>query len=243
MQSTTKNNNSEIDSKMSDTPAELPQFNLNEKKKSKTKRTRAKKQVLDATSGATTGDGTPAAGGSTPAPASGEAPAAPALVDEGEDYSCDVLLRRLYEQVEKGKAKPPPSNRPPLEPPIALRFGGARTVWSNFSENCAAVNRPLNHVLAFTLTELGTTGSIGEGGRLTVRGIFRKEHFASIIRKYIQEYVVCPVCKSKRTVMEKEKRLLYTKCEVCNSRTSVVRIKAAFVAETKATRKKDKESK
>jgi len=116
-------------------------------------------------------------------------------------------------------------------------------VWSNFSENCAAVNRPLTHVLAFTLTELGTTGSIGEGGRLTVRGIFRKEHFASIIRKYIQEYVVCPVCKSKRTVMEKEKRLLYTKCEVCNSRTSVVRIKPAFVAETKATRKKDKESK
>jgi len=43
--------------------------------------------------------------------------------------------------------------------------------------------------------------------------------------------------------MEKEKRLLYTKCEVCNSRTSVVRIKPAFVAETKATRKKDKENK
>jgi len=43
--------------------------------------------------------------------------------------------------------------------------------------------------------------------------------------------------------MEKEKRLLYTKCEVCNSRTSVTKIRAAFVAETKATRKKDKESK
>jgi len=143
--------------------------------------------------------------------------------------------------VEKGKAKPPPSNRSPLEPPIALRFGGARTVWSNFLENCAAVNRP--HVLAFTLTGLGTTGSIGEEGCLTERGIFRKEHFASIIRKYVQEYVVCPVCKSKHTATEKEKRLLYTKCEVCNSRTSVVRIKATFVAETKATRKKDKESK
>jgi len=226
----------------------LPQFSG--KKKSKTKRTLAKKQVIEQTSKpAGTEDGAPApdaaSGASGAAPASGEPQTnGNSLVsNEDEDYSYSGLLHRLYEQVEKGKAKPPPSNRPPLEPPIALRFGGARTVWSNFSENCAAVNRPLTHVLAFTLTELGTTGSIGEGGRLTVRGIFRKEHFASIIRKYIQEYVVCPVCKSKRTVMEKEKRLLYTKCEVCNSRTSVVRIKPAFVAETKATRKKDKESK
>jgi len=227
-------NNSET-SKMSDSAL---LFDPSKMKKKKRKAPRA------AAAPAAGEEATPAA---TPAPKEGEAEQSGAqsnkLVSEDEDYSYEVLLHRLYEQVEKGKAKPPPSNRPPLEPPIALRFGGARTVWSNFSENCAAVNRPLNHVLAFTLTELGTTGSIGEGGRLTVRGIFRKEHFASIIRKYIQEYVVCPVCKSKRTVMEKEKRLLYTKCEVCNSRTSVVRIKPAFVAETKATRKKDKENK
>jgi len=109
-------------------PAEpaLPQFNLSEKKKSKTKKAKAKKQIIEQTTKAI-GDDAPATG--APALATGDSPAngSPTLVNEDEDYSYDVLLRRLYEQVEKGKAKPPPSNRPPLEPPIALRFGGART--------------------------------------------------------------------------------------------------------------------
>jgi len=189
---------SETINQMADTKEQsaeaLPSFSLTQKKKSKKTKARAKKQAIESTA-PTTADGQTT---TSPAPGKEEqlANATPTIVaNEDEEYPYEVLLHRLYEQVEKGKAKPPPSNRPPLEPPIALRFGGARTVWSNFSENCAAVNRPVTHVLAFTLTELGTTGSIGEGGRLTVRGIFRKEHFASIIRKYIQEYVVCPVCK------------------------------------------------
>lgn len=107
------------------TPSENMETSLNfdkKKKKSKSKRAKDKQKVIDKTSATTTpicnkeGEGT----------SSSLKIAETLSADDGEgNYYCyDVLLNRLYAQVDRIKAKPPSaSKRPALDPPIAFRFG------------------------------------------------------------------------------------------------------------------------
>lgn len=48
------------------------------------------------------------------------------------------------------------------------------------------------------------------------------------MKKYVKEYVQCPMCLSAKTVVEKDKqtRLEMLKCENCNANRSVLHIKA-----------------
>ncbi|MCL7021711.1 hypothetical protein MKW94_018917 [Papaver nudicaule] len=44
------------------------------------------------------------------------------------------------------------------------------------------------------------------------------------------EYVICNGCKSPDTILSKENRLFFLRCEQCGSGRSVAPIKAGFVA-------------
>lgn len=46
------------------------------------------------------------------------------------------------------------------------------------------------------------------------------------------EYIKCKICKSTKTLMERNKnsRMLETKCEDCHSRVTVKQIKSALAA-------------
>ncbi|KHG09425.1 Eukaryotic translation initiation factor 2 subunit beta [Gossypium arboreum] len=88
----------------------------------------------------------------------------------------------------------------------------------------------LHHVMAFLLAELGTSGSLDGQQRLVVKGRFAPKNFEGILRRYINEYVICLGCKSPDTILSKENRLFFLRCEKCGSGRSVAPIKAGFVA-------------
>jgi translation initiation factor 2 subunit 2 len=48
-----------------------------------------------------------------------------------------------------------------------------------------SVNRKPDHVLAFVLAELGTTGSIGGDNKLIIKGRFQSKQLENVLRKYI----------------------------------------------------------
>jgi translation initiation factor 2 subunit 2 len=49
------------------------------------------------------------------------------------------------------------------------------------------MQRSPEHVLQFVLAELGTEGSIGGDGQLTLKGKFGPKHIECLLRKYISK--------------------------------------------------------
>ena len=148
-------------------------------------------------------------------------------------HSYDALLGRVYgimlarnPGMESGERK-----KIALKPPQCLRVGSKRTAFANFAEICRLLNRSPKHVLQFLLAELGASGSIDGNNQLIVKGRFQQKQFESVLRSYIKEYVSCHTCKSPDTVLEKDTRLNFLKCEVCGSRCSVAAIKTGFHAQ------------
>merc|ERR1712136_481835 len=54
----------------------------------------------------------------------------------------------------------------------------------------------------------------------------------SVLRRYIKEYVTCHTCRSPDTILERDVRLYFLKCRLCQSRCSVATIKYGFQAVT-----------
>lgn len=61
--------------------------------------------------------------------------------------------------------------------------------------------------------------------------VLKIRNYEQVLKHYIREYVICKVCKSYDTVMEKENRLHFVKCSACNSRLSVAQIRQGFQAQ------------
>ncbi|PRQ34840.1 putative translation initiation factor 2, beta subunit [Rosa chinensis] len=108
------------------------------------------------------------------------------------------------------------------------------TIWTtvnlHFTRGLWKMHRQPDHVMAFLLAELGTSGSLDGQQRLVVKGRFAPKNFEGILRRYVNEYVICIGCKSPDTILSKENRLFFLRCEKCGSGRSVAPIKAGFVA-------------
>lgn len=150
------------------------------------------------------------------------------------DYSYDELLNRVFEIIE---AKNPElvageKKRFIMKPPQCARVGTKKTSFVNFTEICQTLKRQPKHVLAFILAELGTSGSVDGNNQLIVKGRFQQKQLESVLRRYIKEYVTCHTCRSPNTILERDVRLYFLKCRVCQSRCSVATIKYGFQAVT-----------
>ena len=117
-----------------------------------------------------------------------------------------------------------------MRPPQVLREGTKKTVFVNFMDLCKTMHRQPEHVMTYLLAELGTNGNLDGQQRLVVKGRFAPKYFEGILRRYVTEYVMCNGCKSPDTVLTKENRLFFLRCEQCGCSRSVAPIKAGFVA-------------
>jgi translation initiation factor 2 subunit 2 len=153
-------------------------------------------------------------------------------VDE-EDYKYTDLLERLYNPtIQKRK-------RYSIQPVQIKRVGTRRTMWINLKQISESMNRDLNHVSQFILSEFATEGSIDSNHRLIVKGKFSATQIEGLIKKYISEYVICRTClQPNDTTLEHDSitRLFFIKCERCGSKRVVSTIKNGFHATTKADR-------
>ena len=96
------------------------------------------------------------------------------------------------------------------------------------------MNRNTEHVSAYLLAELGTSGSLDSQSRLVIKGRFLPKSFETVLRRYVNEYVLCPGCKSVDTLLDRDSttRLMHLRCQQCGASRTVAAIKAGFVART-----------
>ena len=101
------------------------------------------------------------------------------------------------------------------------------------------MNRDPEHCKEFLLSELGTTGNMDGQGSLIIRGKFQAKSVTSILRRYINAYVVCEMCRSLDTSLSRDSatRLYRLYCENCGASRSVAPINKMFTAVIRRPRK------
>ncbi|XP_043701410.1 eukaryotic translation initiation factor 2 subunit beta-like [Telopea speciosissima] len=147
------------------------------------------------------------------------------------DYEYEELLGRVFNILRENNPElAGDRRRTVMRPPQVLREGTKKTVFVNFMDLCKTMHRQHEHVMNFLLAEMGTSGSLDGQQRLVIKGRFAPKNFEGILRRYVNEYVICNGCKSPDTILSKENRLFFLRCEQCGSGRSVAPIKAGFVA-------------
>eukprot|EP00262_Sarcandra_glabra_P009217 TRINITY_DN23297_c0_g1_i1.p1 TRINITY_DN23297_c0_g1~~TRINITY_DN23297_c0_g1_i1.p1 ORF type:complete len:270 (-),score=62.65 TRINITY_DN23297_c0_g1_i1:187-996(-) len=147
------------------------------------------------------------------------------------DYKYEELLDRVFNILRANNPElAGDRRRTVMRPPQVLREGTKKTVFVNFMDLCKTMHRQPEHVMNFLLAEMGTSGSLDGQQRLVVKGRFAPKNFEGILRRYVNEYVICNGCKSPDTILSKENRLFFLRCEQCGCSRSVAPIKAGFVA-------------
>jgi translation initiation factor 2 subunit 2 len=128
----------------------------------------------------------------------------------------EELLKRAYSQIPQISLK-----RERLQlPKINLSVIGMRTIIYNFKEIADALGRDPQHLLKFLTRETATAATLQES-RAIFKGKFSHETFERLIQRYIESFVICPVCKRPDTNIVKEKRLSFLVCEACGAKSPV----------------------
>ena len=107
-----------------------------------------------------------------------------------------------------------------VTPKVRSSTIGMRTLVHNFGDICNMLNREPNHLLKFLTREMATKAGV-EGGRAIFQGKFQSDIIERLIERYVNEFVVCPVCKRPDTKIVKEKRFTFLICEACGARSSI----------------------
>jgi translation initiation factor 2 subunit 2 len=131
-------------------------------------------------------------------------------------YDYEELLKRARSQIPELTSK-----RERLElPRLHFSVVGVRTIIHNFKEIADALNRDQLHLLKFLSREMATAATVQES-RAIFQGRFRQDTFERLIQRYMENFVVCPVCKRPDTKIVKEKRLSFIICDACGAKSSV----------------------
>ncbi len=131
-------------------------------------------------------------------------------------FNYDDLLKRAREQMPDVQAK-----KERLEiPRIQIQTVGMRTTIANFKEIADALDRDPQHLLKFLTREMATAATFHDS-RAIFQGKFRSDSFERLIQRYLDGYVVCPVCKRPDTKLVKEKRLAFLVCNACGAKSAI----------------------
>ncbi|MFC7227118.1 translation initiation factor IF-2 subunit beta [Salinirubellus salinus] len=101
-----------------------------------------------------------------------------------------------------------------------VRQEGNVTVFENFPAVVDRLDRDRDHVMRYVQTELGTSASIDDRGRLRLTGEFRAARLGTALQEYAEAYVLCPECGLPDTTLEKEHGTEVRQCSACGARSA-----------------------
>lgn len=132
------------------------------------------------------------------------------------DYNYNELLKRARSQIPEVVSK-----LERLQPTrLIISRQGYRTIVHNFKEAAEAFDRKPQYLLKFLTREMATAATFYKS-RATFQGKFSRETLERLLERYMQNFVVCPVCKRPDTKIVKEKRLAFLVCKACGAKSSI----------------------
>jgi translation initiation factor 2 subunit 2 len=132
------------------------------------------------------------------------------------EYDYDELLKRACLKMHGVSTKQERLEMPMLH----VNTFGMRTMIGNFKEVADVLDRNPQHILKFLTREMATAATYHES-RAIFQGKFRRDSFDRLLQRYMESFVVCPVCKRPDTKIVKEKRLSFLVCNACGAKSAV----------------------
>lgn len=105
-------------------------------------------------------------------------------------------------------------------PKVRGHIQGNKTVISNFHQISQTVGRDLEHVMKYVLRELATPGELTPNALILGTKIPASRINEKILT-YVNDFVICPVCKRPDTKLSKEDKFTFIKCSVCGAKEPV----------------------
>lgn len=133
----------------------------------------------------------------------------------------EALLRKAYSQV----SEPTESTDRFTVPEVKAYIEGKTTVFENFGEIADTIRRDRDHLMKFLLGELGTAGKV-DGNRAIFNGKFDITLIATLVKNYVEDYVICSECGKPDTRLVKDDRIQLLRCDACGGHRPVRKRKA-----------------
>ncbi|HDI85894.1 MAG: translation initiation factor IF-2 subunit beta [Thermoproteota archaeon] len=111
----------------------------------------------------------------------------------------------------------------PPRPVVVIE--GRQTHIVNFREICNELNRDPQMVARYLSKELGSPYFLTENSRKLILSRRIDPHLVEArVKRFIDRYVICPLCKRPDTKLIKVKKALILKCEACGAETPVPKV-------------------
>ena len=130
--------------------------------------------------------------------------------------SYDELLSRARSGLDAEAKKSGGLRRELPEPDVI--WVGNKTIFRNSAEFPKRLRRESSRVLMYLAMELATAASL-DGVRAIFIGRKDRDSFSQLLQRYVKDGVICPVCGSPDTHLEKDKRMWFMVCEACGARS------------------------
>jgi len=129
----------------------------------------------------------------------------------------EKLLKRIDNERSKNSAEI--DSRFEL-PPVDVMWEGQRTYLRNFSDFPKIMRRDSAKLLQYLSKEFAVPAErIGDSAMFVGRR--DPDDFTRLLKIYVNDYIMCPTCKSPDTRTEKEKRISFLICEACGAKSTI----------------------
>ena len=129
----------------------------------------------------------------------------------------EKLLKRI--DCERSKNSAGTDSRFEL-PPVDVMWEGQRTYLRNFSDFPKIMRRDSVKLLQYLSKEFAVPAErIGDSAMFIGRR--DPDDFTRLLKIYVNDYIMCPTCKSPDTRTEKEKRISFLICEACGAKSTI----------------------
>ena len=149
---------------------------------------------------------------------------------DGYPYDYNFLLKRVYSMLHRdypSLQETKSATRLKIPPLNMCRYKTTRSCWSNFIPVCQAMHRPADHLVQFLEKEMAIHLSVNGRQHLIIPTRLETRGLASLLDRYVKQYVLCMRCNSATTIMTKDtvRRLTQIKCTNCHATTTAPPIK------------------
>jgi translation initiation factor 2 beta subunit (eIF-2beta)/eIF-5 len=140
---------------------------------------------------------------------------------ENNIYSDDYMINKVYSELNNIRNKTETGISKLKLKKLEIKTENKKTYVLNFRDFCGAIGRTELEVQLFLGGEFNCKTSIDSTGILIISNMYRTNVVQSCVEKYINIYVLCEQCKSKDTLLSKEKSYTYIECKNCKSKKCI----------------------
>jgi translation initiation factor 2 subunit 2 len=132
-----------------------------------------------------------------------------------------TVYEGLLKRIDSKHSKNSPKTDSRFElPPVDVMWEGQRTYLRNFSEFPKIMRRDSAKLLQYLSKEFAVPAErIGDSAMFVGRR--DPDDFTRLLKIYVNDYIMCPTCKSPDTRTEKEKRISFLICEACGAKSTI----------------------